>query len=211
MDDNLIRFDKKSRFLFVDFETENLCLNYRFNKPWQMAMLMSQNGEELWSRDIRVNFEEGINFSKGALPLAHSFCKEKQENGLTPKAAAETLKEALENTEYLVGHNILGFDIFIAKALFDHAGIEFNNFPQIIDTLAISKGVKGNLPYQKGDDLLFYQIKMINERIRGSKTKLSDMAAYFNIELDPAQLHDGLYDLRINLKIWNQLKYQVNF
>lgn len=173
-----------------------------------MAMLMSTGGKEDWSKDVRINFKE-INFSAGARALAHTFCKEKQEAGLSPEDAANMLKENLENCDYLVGHNILGFDIFIAQTLFDHAGIEFDNFPTIIDTLALSKGIKGEIPYKRGENLFFYQIKMINERMKGKKTKLSDMAQYFNIPFDSSQLHDGLYDLRINLEVWNKLKFQI--
>ena len=30
-----------------------------------------------------------------------------------------------------------------------------------------------------------------------------------DIEFDENKLHDALYDLEINLKVWNKLKYQI--
>ncbi len=44
MDNHLIRFQKK-KFLFMDFETFNVCLSERFNLPWQVACILIQTEE----------------------------------------------------------------------------------------------------------------------------------------------------------------------
>ena len=44
MDNHLIRFQKK-KFLFMDFETFNVCLSERFNLPWQVAAILIETEE----------------------------------------------------------------------------------------------------------------------------------------------------------------------
>ena len=39
MNDRLLRYDKKSVYVFIDCETLNLCLNSCHNLPWQIAMI----------------------------------------------------------------------------------------------------------------------------------------------------------------------------
>ena len=44
MDNHLIRFQKK-KFLFLDFETFNVCLSDKFNLPWQVATILTETVE----------------------------------------------------------------------------------------------------------------------------------------------------------------------
>ncbi len=44
MDNHLIRFQKK-KFLFMDFETFNVCLSDRVNLPWQVATILIETKE----------------------------------------------------------------------------------------------------------------------------------------------------------------------
>jgi DNA polymerase III epsilon subunit-like protein len=208
--ENLIRFDKKSRFLFIDFETENLCLNECFNKPWQAALISCRGGEIEEKKDLWLRWPD-LNFSKGAREIAHSFSEEKMEKtGLSPRFVAQTIKEEIEKSDYIVGHNVLGFDIYVLFSLFNLTETNKPKMPLVFDTLALARGYLNNINYSGGmGDLLFYQYKMLNERIKGSKTKLSDLAEHFGIEYDKDKLHDGLYDLEINVKIWNALKYKI--
>jgi len=209
MQDELIRFDKTSKFLFLDFETEGLCLNHRFNKPWQMSLLKSVNGQKVGSQEVWIKWPK-FKFSKGARMLAHSFSESKMEqDGISPKAALAILDKALSETDYLIGHNLLGFDVFIIKAMYEACGQKMPKLPTIIDTFPIAKGVINNLPYKAGEDFYFYQYKLINEIIKGSKTSLSALAKYYNIEIDEGRLHDATYDLSLNLAIWNKLKFQI--
>jgi hypothetical protein len=211
MFEDFLRFDKKSRFLFVDFETENLCLNKCYNKPWQMAILAADGSEVAYTKDVWIKWPD-LNFSKDALAMAYSFNKKKMEDeGVSGKEALKTIKEELNKADYLVGHNILGFDIYILKILFDKEGEKMPELPTIIDTLPIARGVLNNITFS-GDreDLAFYQYKLLNKRIRGSKTKLSDLAKHYDISYDESRLHDGIYDLELNLKVWNKLKFEIN-
>jgi hypothetical protein len=215
MEENLIRFDKKIKILFIDFETANLCLSSKFNLPWQMALLKTVGGiPQGEGENILINWGDEFKFSKGALEMAHSYCKKKMdEESLKPIDAFKKLSEALAETDAIAGHNILGFDIYMIKAMYEKMGRKLPNIlgkKKVFDTLALAKGYFNNIPIQKGENPISYQYKMINHIIKGSKTSLSKVAESFNISYDQGLLHDALYDLDLNVKIWNKLKYQVD-
>ena len=216
MEENLIRFNKSIKILFIDFETANLCLSSKFNLPWQMALLKTKGGiPEGEGESILINWGNDFKFSKGALEMAHSYCKNKMQlEGLKPIEAFQKLSDALSETDAIAGHNILGFDIYMIKGMYEKLGRKFPNIIQkkkIFDTLALAKGYFNNIPIQKNENIISYQYKMINNIIKGSKTSLSKVAESFNIEYDQGMLHDALYDLNLNLKVWNKLKYQIDF
>ena len=66
MDSHLLRFKDDKLFVFIDFETENLCLNFSNNVPWQMAMLKSKGGEKTDERDIMIEWDRKVNVSAEA-------------------------------------------------------------------------------------------------------------------------------------------------
>lgn len=215
MEENLVRFNKDIKILFIDFETANLCLSSKFNLPWQMALFKTKGGHiEGTGQNILINWGEEFVFSKGALEMAHSFSEKKmKEQGVKPIEAFNILSKALSETDAVAGHNILGFDIYIIKAMYEKMGRQFPDILskiKVFDTLALSKGLFNNIPLQSNENPISYQYKMINNIIKGSKTSLSKVADNFNIKYDQGLLHDALYDLELNIKIWNQLKYQVN-
>ena len=169
MDGHLIRFEENKTFVFIDCETENLCLNECNNLPWQIAMIKAE----------------------GVFP---------------------TIKDWLDNADYIVGHNILGFDIYLIKDFYNYAGEEYQHLmDKIIDTNCVAKGIKFELPYKEGEDFLEYQYKLAHERRRGVKTNLAFLGKEYEIKHDPSKLHDALADLELNLKVWNQLKYRLEF
>jgi DNA polymerase III epsilon subunit-like protein len=136
-----------------------------------------------------------------------------ESEGIKPIEAFKKLSEALSETDAIAGHNILGFDIYMIKGMYEKMGRKMPSIlekKRIFDTLAFSKGYFNNIPIQKNENEICYQYKMISNIIKGSKTSLSKVAENFNIEYDQGMLHDALYDLNLNLKVWNKLKYQID-
>ena len=52
---------------------------------------------------------------------------------------------------------------------------------------------------------------MINIRKKGLRTSLGALGKSNNIQHDYANLHDALVDLELNIKVWDKLKYQIDF
>ena len=59
--------------------------------------------------------------------------------------------------------------------------------------------------------LLDFQMKMLSIRKKGMRTSLGALGKANGIEHNYDKLHDALIDLELNLKVWDKLKYQIDF
>ena len=92
-------------------------------------------------------------------------------------------------------------------------GKNYDNLPhKTLDTFAMAKSVALNHPYKNNEcSLLEFQMKMIGIRKKGIKTSLGALGKSNQIEHDYSKLHDALVDLELNVKVWDKLKYQIDF
>ena len=122
-----------------------------------------------------------------------------------------TIEDWLDNADYVVGHNILGFDLYLIKDYYKHMGLDYRHLMhKIIDTNCLARGIKYDLPYKQEQELLTFQYKVVHERRRGVKSSLAYMGKELNIEHDYDKLHNALVDLELNVKVWNKLKWQTD-
>ena len=210
MDGHLIRFDEDKTFVFIDCETENLCLNSFNNLPWQIAMIKAKGGQILDSKDYYVGWNRDINVSPEAARITRFNPVDYDKRKIKFEEIFPTIEDWLDNADYIVGHNILGFDIYLIKDFYNYVGKDYRHLmSKIIDTNCIARGIKFELPYRTSENFLEYQYKLVHERRKGIKTNLTALGREFQIEHDYDRLHDALVDLELNLKVWNQLKYQL--
>jgi len=221
MDEHLIRFQKK-KFLFLDFETFNLALHDSVNLPWQVATILIETvqdeygnirNDEISRDDIYLKWESDLKIGEGARRIT-GYTEQKFSRKCIPEAEGfETIYKQVEECDYLVGHNVLGFDIFLLRNWYRKHGKEYNHLPnKVIDTLSIARSI--NLEYSyKGSEmaLLDFQMKMLSIRKKGMKTSLGALGKSHNIEHNYAKLHDALVDLELNIKVWDKLKLQIDF
>ena len=118
MNDRLLRYDKKSVYVFIDCETLNLCLNSCHNLPWQIAMIKCQNGksgpdsEISDSKDFLIKWDTKLKISDDAARITR-FSQDKLDKlGKKPEEVFVTIREWLDESDYIVGHNVLGFDLY---------------------------------------------------------------------------------------------------
>ena len=210
MDDNLLRFDEDKEYVFVDCETENLCLHGSNNLSWQIAMIKAVKGKRIDSKNYYVKWDRELRVSKEAARITRFSPLEHSKRALPVEDIFPTIKEWFEKADYIVGHNILGFDIYLIKYLYEHMGEEYLHLmPKIIDTNCIARGLKCGIFYKPGDDFLEYQYKIYHTRRKGIRTSLTALGKEFKIDADWDNLHDAIVDLELNLEVWNQLKYQI--
>jgi len=221
MDNHLIRFQKK-KFLFMDFETFNVCLSDKFNLPWQVAIILIETIEndkgqikskELGRQDLYLKWDTDLKISKEAKRITKYSDKKFRERCIPEEEAFQTVYDLVEKCDYLVGHNFLGFDIYLLRNWYRKYGKNYDSLPhKTLDTFAIAKSVALAHRYKNNEcSLLDFQIKMIGIRKRGLKTSLGALGKSNNIEHNYASLHDALVDLELNVKIWDKLKYQIDF
>jgi DNA polymerase III alpha subunit (gram-positive type) len=210
MIDKLLRYNEEKEFVFVDCETFNLCLNPCHNLPWQIAMLKVKGDKILESKDFYIKWDTHLEIGKEAARITNYDSSKMRKKGLPPEEVFPTIEDWLDNCDYILGHNVLGFDIYLIKGYYEFMKKSYMHLThKVIDTMCLSRGLKLNIPYKSSDDLTEYQYRMTEIRKKGVRTSLKAMGKHFGIEQDYDNLHDALVDLKLNLKIWNKIKWQV--
>jgi DNA polymerase III epsilon subunit-like protein len=122
-----------------------------------------------------------------------------------------TIEDWLENCDYIVGHNILGFDMYLIKNYYEAMGKPYQHLvDKVIDTYCLAKAMKMDIQHKPDlESITEFQYKLIHLKKKGIKTSLKQMGMDFSIEHDYANLHNALVDLELNLKVWNKLKWSV--
>ena len=210
MDEHLLRFRKDKNLVFIDCETYNLCLNFCHNVTWQVSMLDTDGTKKTDERDYYIKWDTDFKISEDAARITRYDDNFVQENGKTLKQTLPTIQKWLDKADYIVGHNILGFDIYLIKELYKLHGKDYRPLiPKVIDTNCIARGIKMEIPYRAGEDFTEYQYRIYNTRRKGIKSNLIGLGKEFGIDHDYANLHNALVDLDLNLKVWNKLKYSL--
>jgi|TARA_R110000751_G_scaffold48194_7_gene107538 DNA polymerase III epsilon subunit-like protein len=210
MDSHLLRFDKDKTFVFIDFETENLCLNFRQNMPWQMAMIKVRGDSKFDERDIMIKWDRELRVSPEAARITR-FSDEKYKSLRKPHEKVFPLMEKwLEEADYIVGHNILGFDIYLILEFYKKMGKNGAHLvDKMIDTFCLSKAYKLGSQKPSEASLIEFQYRCLDIRKKRLGCSLQAIARNFDIEHNYDKLHDALVDLDLNLKVWNKLKWQL--
>lgn len=214
MDGDLLRYNKKIKYAFVDCETFNLNLNFAFNRPWQIAVINVLGDKITSQKDVRLDWSKSAPHLKIG-PDAARVTKYNQEvqNELQvqPEVGLPLFWQDLIDADYIVMHNGLRFDIYLLKGYAEFMGIPWKFIVnKTIDTKSIAQGVKLGIPYSpKQGNFLEYQYRMSNSFVRGIKTSLVTLAKEFQLDFDEEKLHDALYDLGVNKMVWDKLKYQI--
>tara|TARA_Y100000593_G_C4266022_1_gene314809 strand:- start:3 stop:641 length:639 start_codon:yes stop_codon:yes gene_type:complete len=210
MDEDFLRFDKEKEYVFIDCETFNLCLNSCHNLPWQIAMLKVVGDRKIAEKNFYIKWDTKLEISPEAARITRFNPKTLEKKGLTPEEVFPTIEDWLDNCDYIVGHNTLGFDVYLIKDYYRYMGKPYRHImPKMIDTNCIAKGIKFGTHYKNTEDLLQYQYKMYHERRKGIRTNLTAMGKEYEIDHDYSKLHDAIVDLELNLKVWNKLKWQI--
>lgn len=192
-------------------ETFNLCLNFCHNLPWQVGMIKAKGDAKVDSKNFYIKWDTDLKISQDAARITRYDHKKVIREGLDPKEIFPTIKDWLDHADYIVGHNILGFDIFLIKEFYESMGCHWDHLMnKLIDTNCIARGIKYNLPYKSSENLLEYQYKIYHTKRKDVKSSLTVLGKEFNIDHDYDKLHDAINDLDLNLKVWNKLKWQVD-
>lgn len=210
MDEHLLRFDKEKTLVFIDCETLNLCLNKCHNLPWQVSMIKVQGNKSMAEKDFFLKWDTHLTISEDAARITRYDQNKINKIGVKPEEVFPTIQDWLDNADYIVGHNVLGFDIYLIKDLYETHGADWKPLVnKFIDTNCLARGVKFGEEYRQGDDLLAYQYRMYNKRKKGVRTNLTALGKEYEIEHDYANLHNAIVDLQLNIKVWNKLKWMI--
>jgi DNA polymerase III epsilon subunit-like protein len=207
---DLLRFKNNSNIVLFDYETCSLNLGLSKNKPWQLAFLVIQNGKIVEEVDYRLKWDN-LEVSPDAAKIT-GFNKKKHDSlAVDPKIALDHFEKYLYDKDFLVvGHNILGFDVYIHnihRNLLD-LPTDYSYINKCLDTVCLARAVKKEIPFKNGS-LLSWQYKLNGFRERGLKVSLQQCCKDYSIDFDPKLLHDALYDIKKNHEVFNKLIWQI--
>lgn len=211
MREDLLRFRYDQKYLIFDYETCNLNLGLDINKPWQLGYIVSKGKKIIEKSDSWLSWPD-IKVSKGAARVT-GFTKSKYDKfKKDPKKPLDDFEKYLYNPDYIiVGHNILGFDVYIHNIHRKLCGksSDFSYINRIVDTNCIAKAIKAGIKFEEGDDLLSWQYRLLNHRAKGIKTNLKQMCTEYDINFDSSKLHDALYDIEVNFEVFKKMIWDI--
>jgi DNA polymerase III epsilon subunit-like protein len=208
MNDQLLRFDKNQRYLVLDTETEGL--NLVKSRPYQVSWIIAQ-GDRVLEKNDRYLWWSDLQMSEGAVrtnKFKYDYYKSRAED---PKSVWEDFSKELYNPEYkVVGQNLLGFDVYMINVWRKLMGLgsDHSYVDRIIDTLSLARAIaKEDEP--NFDNFMCWQYGWNNFFQRGLRAGQATLLKKYNIPHDKDRLHDALYDIEMNFKIFRKQLYDI--
>lgn len=212
MNENLLRFNKKQKYIFFDFETCCLNLGSLDNKPWQLGFIVIENGRVVRKKDYWIQWPD-LKMTAAAAKMT-GWTKAKYDKKATDsKSILAEFEHYLYNKDYInVGHNILGFDIYVHGIYRRCLGLkpDYSYVYRSIDTLCLAKAIKNDIKFDRDDNLFSWQYRLNNMIDRKSKKKLIDLCKDYDIKIDENKLHDAMYDIEQNYEVFKKMLWEVN-
>ncbi len=210
MFEHLLRFDKSKTIVLWDFETLNLCLHACHNLPWQLAMMKVKGNDIVDFKDYLIKWDTKLTISDGAARITRYSQDKMDKFGLPPEEVYPVMKQWFDEADFLMGHNVIGFDIHLVFHWCRMNGDDPRPYvKKLIDTNLLAKGLKLEVPLKTTDNLLEYQYKLYHKKVKGVRTNLTALGKEYEIEHDYDNLHNARVDLELNKKVWDKLKFQI--
>jgi hypothetical protein len=211
--ENLLRFNKEQKYCFFDKETEGL--NLVRSRPWQVAWLIAtldkieqENDQYPWFEDLKV--------SPAAARITRFDWNDYRFKAKDPREVLEEFEKTfLDENIIKIGHNIIGYDIYIynvwRRALGLPVNYDFLRKSNFIDTNVLAKAYKKGIkvPPLGSKEYFEFNFKMAGFHAKGVKTNLTALGKEFKIVVDYDNLHDGINDIRLNHLVFQKLVWLV--
>ena len=69
-------------------------------------------------KDYLIKWDTNLKIGAEAARITRYSQTKMDKEGVSPEEVFPTIKDWLDNADYIVGHNVLGFDIYLIKALY---------------------------------------------------------------------------------------------
>ena len=172
---------------------------------------MIAEGDKIISRTDRFIHWPNLNVSEGAARVTGFSKKEYEKNSRAPNQVWEEFSEVLfDDRNLIVGQNLLGFDVYMVDVWRRQMARDLNQeyVSRIIDTKALATAIAKDIKYTDGD-FINWQYKLLHYRERGLKTSQGFLLKHYGIDHDPKRLHDALYDIEMNFKIFKRQLFDL--
>ncbi len=206
--ENLLRH-KKIKYLVFDTETEGL--NLISTRPWQIAFILAENENVLERHNYYINWPD-LRISEGAAKTTGFDLHFYKAHAKESIKIWRIFEKYLYNPEYIpVCHNLFGYDAYIVNVwrLALGLGSDYSYLDRSIDSNSVAKMIKLGIKELPREEWKLEMFKFAEYTERGLKTSISTLCKEFNIDYNMALLHKAEYDIELNIKIWNKLKWMI--
>ena len=198
------------KYLVFDTETEGL--NLHSSKTWQLSWIICQGNKVLETHDKFIKHKE-LNIPEVVRKLTGFDWDKYNSKAESLISVWSKFEKYLFDPQYIVvGQNLLGFDVYMIAHLQRMLGQQpdYSYLPRIYDTRALAKAYREELDKPRGDDLLSWQYKIINDRRLKAKVSQNQLLKFFDIDFEEEKLHDALYDIKMCYKVFLKLKKHMD-
>ena len=163
------------------------------------------------ARNDRFIHWPNINVSEGAAKVTGFSMKEYNKNSKAPNQVWEEFsKDLYDENNLIIGQNLLGFDVYMVNIWRKLMGKnpDYSFVDRIIDTKSLATAIAKQIPVDK-NDFIGWQYRLLNHRERVLKTSQATLLKKYNIDHDPKRLHDALYDIEMNFKVFRKQLFDL--
>lgn len=193
------------------FDAESNGLNLLDSQVWQLSWSIYQGDNEIRSED-RYIFWEDFQIEDHVARMTHFNRYDYDKNSEPIQTVVPEFLKDLENPDhYIVGQNILNFDMFMVAVLSRAIGRDMNLdiYKRVFDTVALSKAIFKEIELDR-KDFLAWQYRMMSIVERTLKTNLGFMLRHYDIEYDKQKLHDAVYDNLMCYKVFRKQMFDLD-
>ncbi len=209
---DLFRFREKNNLKLLIFDVESESLSLFMSRPWTLAWLVVENGQIKEEYD-KYPLIKDLNISRDAARITRFNYNDYKNKAEDPDKVYSLLEKYLFNEEYyIVGSNLLSFDIFQIKNLQKYLGkkVDYSYISRIYDTkcLGYAMALGEKFPEQK-QDILPWMFGLSQFRQKGIRGSNEFLAKTFNIEYDKELAHGARFDVGLSWAIFKQLIWRL--
>lgn len=207
----MLRYNKNQKYICFDFETCNLNLLSPDNKPWQLSYIIAEGNKVLKERDCYIYWPD-LKLSEEARVITRFDDAKYSRLAKDPRAILEEFESYLYDEDYIIiGQNLLGFDVYIHGIYRKLLNIkpDFSYVGRIYDTNCIAKAIKKNMQPVDKKEFIGWQYQLNDFRERNMRTSIKAQLKQYKIDFDENKLHDSIYDVQMNFKIFLKQIWQI--
>lgn len=203
MQSNLLRFNKKQKYMVFDFETENLALCLA--RPFQLSWVVYENNQITQKEDHMLYWKD-LNVSADAARITRFDYNLWKEKAKDPLQVLKNFENYLYNPEYLIlGANLFGYDVYVHNTLRRILGLksDFSYLNRVLDIQCIQKGIYMGLKTVP-ENRTAWQYQMYHYVKKDVKTSVKHLCGLYDIPYDENKAHDAMIDNLYCLEIFKK-------
>lgn len=203
MQNNLLRFNSRQKYIIMDFETEGLSL--ALTKPWQLSWLVYEDNKIVKNEDHFLYWKD-LNISADAARITRFDYNLWKEKAKDPATVLKEFESYIYNPDYLiVGANLFGFDLYVHNTMRRYLGLksDFSYLDRVLDIQCIQKGIYLGLK-SVPENRTAWQYQMYHYVKRGVKTSVKHLCGLYDIPYDEGMAHDAKYDNILCIQIFQK-------